>query len=492
MLTFNHQFDATATAEAIKSGKITPLEAVEAAIMKVEETNKFYNAVVHLYKEEALEEAKNFSDFSKPFAGVPILLKDAGQDYKGHPSTAGAELLKDNIAQVNSNFVQKVLDAGFIVIGHTNVPEFALKYISDSSFYGPVNNPVNTDYNAGGSSGGAAAALQSGMVPIATASDGGGSVRIPASFSGLVGFKPSRGKIATGPGSYRAWGGAAIDFALTKTVRDAFNFLQVTQTDQIDAMSFQSPPLTEKEVKEAKDQIHNLKFAYTTDNFINQPPSPEAVKAVEETADLLKKAGFSVEKAHPQIDGESLLDGYFAMNATEQVKTFKGLEAALGRKLERGEVEDATYLLYEYGKLIPGYEYSATFDEWDQAAQVMQEFHQDYDILIQPATAKTAPKIDAYTIKHDLLKDLDFSKLTKEEMGDLIIEVMFPGTEHSPYAYIYNLTGQPAISLPLHTTDDGLPLGVMFTSRKHREDLLFTIAYYMEEKGHFDYYDEGS
>lgn len=489
MIQYSHKFDATATAQAIKEGKISPSQAVQASIDAIERLNPDYNAVIHLYKEEALKQAENLRDFSAPFAGVPILLKDSGQDYAGHPSTSASRLLKDNIAQENSHFVQDIIDAGFIILGHTNAPEFALKFISDSKYSGPVKNPVKPDHNAGGSSGGAAAAVQTGMVPIATASDGGGSIRIPASFSGLVGLKPTRSRTAAGPGTYRSWGGASIDFVLTSTVRDAENMLLLLQTQEYDAVPFTPPALEASKIQAAKDQVKDLKFAYTTQNFVDSPLDPEAIQAVEKTVAYLRDQGFSVQEAHPPVDGMALLKGYFAMNAAEMQKTFQGIEAGLGRPIQRGETEDSAFMLAEYGKRVPGWQYSAIFDQWDQTAQVMQDFHQDYDILIQPATAKTAPKLDEVTLREDLMAEVDdFSQLDTKELADLVIEVMFPGTQHSPYAFVYNLTGQPAISLPLHTSEEGLPLGLMFTARKNREDLLLAIAHYLEDQGQFDYY----
>lgn len=486
---FDHHFDATATAQAIKTGDITPLEAVKHAIETVEKENETYNAVLHLYKEEAIKQAEALKDFSAPFAGVPILLKDAGQDYAGHPSTVGSELLKDNLATHTSHFVQAIIDAGFIIIGHTNVPEFALKFISDSAYFGPVHNPVNPKYHAGGSSGGAASALQRGMVPIATASDGGGSIRIPASFSGLIGLKPTRSRTPAGPGSYRSWGGAAIDFALTTSIRDTEAMLMLLQTNAYDAMPFSPPLLTTSAMEKAKASIKSLRFAYTTQNFIDHSVDKEAIKAVNKTVTFLKTQGFSVEEAHPSVDGLALLKGYFAMNAAEQAKSFNTLEKGLGRSIKRGDTEDSAQLLAEYGKRIPAWRYSEIFDEWDRLAQQMQDFHNTYDILIQPATAKPAPAINQMTLRHDLMEKIDdFSALSTEALEDLILEVMLPGTYHSPYAYPYNLTGQPALSLPLHTTAEGLPLGVMFTARKNREDLLIAIGDYLEAQEKFHYY----
>lgn len=488
---YNYKFDATATAEAIKKGEITAEEAVQAAIDAIKEHNHKLNAVVHLYEEEALEKARNLKDFSAPFAGVPILLKDAGQEYEDHPSTVASPLLKGNVAQYTDNFVQKILDAGFIVVGHTNVPEFALLYITDHGIYGPTANPVNPEYNAGGSSGGSAAAVQAGMVPIAAASDGGGSIRIPASFSGLVGLKPTRGRTAAGPGSWRSWGGAAINFALTTTIRDTWNMLKVLQTDKIEAIPFAVADIKDEDLDREYENLKDIKFAYTTKSFVGSEVDPEAIKAVLDTVEFLRAKGFTVEEASPEVDGMAYLAGYFTMNAAEQRKTFAGIESAMGRPIQRGEVGDDAFALSKLGEKVLAAEYSAIFDSWDNLTDVFSKFYEEYPVLIQPATARPAPGIDQYTLKIDQLEKYDdFDSMTKEDLLKLILDVYYPGTEYSPFAYIHNLTGQPGISLPLHTTEKGLPLGVMFTTNKLREDRLLAIGKYFEEEGRFKYYNE--
>lgn len=486
---YNHIFDATATAEAIKAGKITPLEAVQASIDAIKINNEKLNAVVHLYEEEALEKAKYLKDFSAPFAGVPILLKDAGQDYEGKPSTAASPLLKNNLANLTDNYVQKILDAGFIIVGHTNVPEFALLYITDGGIYGPTANPVNVNYNAGGSSGGAAAAVQSGMVPIAGASDGGGSIRIPASFSGLVGLKPTRGRTASGPGSWRSWGGASINFAMTSTIRDTWNMLKILQTDKIEASPFSVQNLNDEDLEREYTELKNIKFAYTTKSFVGSEVSDEAIKAVLDTVEYLRKQGFTVEEVDPEVDGMSYLAGYFTMNAAEQRKSFIAIEEALGRPIKRGEVGDDAFALGKLGEKVFTWEYSSIFDSWDKLTDVFSNLYKEYPVLIQPSTARPAPGIDEYTLKIDKLADYEeFDSMTKDELLSLILDTYYPGTEYSPFAFIHNLTGQPALSLPLHTTENGLPLGVMFTTNKGREDRLLAIGKYFEENNRFKYY----
>src|SRR5699024_7568672 len=212
--------DAIARADLVKKKEVSPKELVELSFHQLEKVNPSLNLAAHTRKKKALTEAENIQEDS-PFAGVPILLKDISQSLKGERLTSGSKLLKDVVSDHDSNLVKKIRDAGFIVEGHTTTPEFALKNITEAELHGPTRNPWNSEHSPGGSSGGSAAAIASGVVPLAGASDGGGSIRIPASFSGIFGLKPTRGKTPVGPGAGRQWQGASIDFVLSRSVRDS-------------------------------------------------------------------------------------------------------------------------------------------------------------------------------------------------------------------------------------------------------------------------------
>ena len=236
----DRQKDALYYTELLRTKKVSPEELIVDAFKKIDRENPRYNAVVHTRREKALHEARTRDFGNTLFGGVPILIKDLGQDLAGEPSTSGSQLLRNYVAPRTSHFIEAIEKAGFIVIGQTSTPEFGFKNITDAVIHGPTRNPFNRDHSPGGSSGGAAAAVASDMVAIATASDGGGSIRIPASFTGLVGLKPTRGRTPVGPGAYRGWQGASISFALTKTVRDTAMMLDALQTIQA-AAPFQTP-----------------------------------------------------------------------------------------------------------------------------------------------------------------------------------------------------------------------------------------------------------
>ena len=299
MSILNREEDGLFYAEQLQNKVISPKELIEQSFQVIEKENPALNAVIHQRKEKALKEAEERDFSGKPFGGIPILVKGLGQSLAGEPHTSGSSLLKNSVAAQTSHFTQALIDAGFIVIGQTNVPEFGFKNITEPELYGPSRNPWNTDYSPGGSSGGAAAAVASGMVPIAGASDGGGSIRIPASFTGLVGLKPTRGRTPIGPGSGRNWQGASISFALTKSIRDTAAMMDVLQTIQ-PAAAFQTPLFAEGYM----NHLHyapkkTFRIAYSLESPVLSKVSKEAQQAVLKTVEWLRAQGHSVVEKTP-------------------------------------------------------------------------------------------------------------------------------------------------------------------------------------------------
>src|SRR5699024_5544212 len=297
VMLFKH--DATYYANQVKKGDISVTELVQASLENIKNLNPKLNAVTSVQESYALnlanemdEHLVTLSDEEKealpPFYGVPILLKDLGQNQKGMVSTSGSKLFSENVALENDHFTESIINAGFVILGRTNVPEFGFKGISDSQTTGPVQSPFKTGYNPGGSSGGAAAAVKAGIVPIATASDGGGSIRIPANYSGLIGLKPSRGRIKVGPMSYRSWQGASINFAITKSVADTWSLLKAIQVEQ-----YESPFMIQK-IKEYELTTHDssLRIAYSLNGSFTDNELPQkALTAILDTINKLEKMG---------------------------------------------------------------------------------------------------------------------------------------------------------------------------------------------------------
>ena len=482
MFQLNREEDALHFASLVQNKVVSPKELVAQAIDKIRKENPALNAVIHPRFEAALKEAESRDYTGKPFGGVPILVKDMGQTLAGEPSTSGSVLLKDNISSRTSHFTQKLLDAGFIIIGQSNVPEFGFKNITDARIYGPARNPWNPNYSPGGSSGGAGAAVAAGMVPVAGASDGGGSVRIPASFTGLVGLKPTRGRMPVGPGSGRNWQGASIDFALTKSIRDTVAMLEATQTIQL-AAAFQTPLLPKGFIVNGR---RKFRVAYSLQSPVLSDVGEEAKAAVMKIVRWLEANGHDVVEKDPDYDGVALMESYYIMNCGETTSMLQGMEKNLGRPFTLDDMELVTWVLYQAGKNVSAAEYSNTLKRWDAAAEIMAHFHEDFDLLLTPTTAETAPLVDTDWQSADLKEKMaNIQEFSASEQQKIVWDMFALSLPLTPFGMQANLTGAPSLSLPVHVTKAGLPLGIQFTAPKGREDWLLGLGEAIEADGLF-------
>lgn len=468
--------DATAMAEGIAKKETTAAELLALSFERLKELNPKVNAFTSTRQEAAMRELD--ANKAGPFAGVPMALKNISQSFEGEPLTAGSKLLEGSVAKHDSHFVSELKSSGVSVVGHTNTPEFGLKNISEPELYGASRNPWNPEFSPGGSSGGAAAAVASGIVPFAGASDGGGSIRIPASFTGLFGLKPTRGRTPVGPGAGRQWQGASIDFALTRTVRDSATLLDILQTVQPEA-AFQAPLFPGKYTDALKVPETGLKIAFTLESPVGTPVSEDAKRALQKTVCWLIDAGHEVEEVHNGIDGVRLMQDYYLMNSGEMALLTRTLENAMGRPMTAYDMEIESWLLSEAGKNVSAADYSASLASWDAAAAKMASLHRTYDFYLTPATAFTAPKIGELThsaeSKGALLEQ--WAKAgTMQRQQDIIYEMFLPSLTYTPYTQLANLTGQPAVSLPVHVSDAGLPIGVQFMAQKGEEHRLLGLA----------------
>ncbi|TFJ92634.1 amidase [Lentibacillus salicampi] len=478
------KLDAIDIAELIKMNEMTPDEFLNLAFQRLEQVNPQLNAVVHDRKGRVMAEAENMN-MEQSFAGVPMLLKNLSQSVAGELLTSSSRLMKNTVSRQDSNYVRKLRTAGFLVMGHTNTPEFGLKNITEPEVYGPTRNPWNTDYASGGSSGGAAAAVASGIVPAAGASDGGGSIRIPASFTGLFGLKPTRGRTPVGPGSGRQWQGASIDFALSRSVRDSAALLDILQTVQPEA-AFQVPAFSgQYKADMAVPFKEPLRIAYTTDSPVDTPVSDDAREAVAKTVQWLEKAGHIVEQKDHNVDGIRLMQDYYVMNSGEISALTARLEHSLERELTPDDVEIETWLLHQAGKSVSAADFSASLASWDTAAAQMEAFHRTYDLFITPAAAYTAPEVGE--LSHTELEQETWRSKMKKTQADktaqqaIIWDIFLPSLTYTPFTQLANLTGQPAMSLPVHLSKEGLPLGVQVMASKGREDMLLKLAFQLEQ-----------
>lgn len=472
-------YDATSLAKLVKTKQISSTELIEQSLKKIDQDNPELNAVIHRRDQKA--KAESYSD--GPFAGVPILLKGLGQSLAGEPATFGSKLMVGNIAPKTDNFFQALLDAGFLILGETNAPEFGFKNITDPDLYGPTRNPWNLEFSPGGSSGGSASALASDMVSLAAGNDGGGSIRIPASFSGLIGLKPTRGRVPVGPDTWRGWQGASINFGLTRSIRDTATLLDCLQTVQ-PAAPFQTPMYPSGFLNATKEELpKDLKVAYSYQSPVGTPVSDDAVEAVKKAVDFLDQQGIATYQAEPKTDGIALMKGYYVINGGETAAMFANLEQALQRELTIDDMELTTWTIYQAGKLISAVDYSHTLDLWDNQSYVAEQFYQDYDLFLTPTTAYTAPKIDQELMTPETLEKMrHVDDLDKTGRLDLIWEFFERSLTLSPFTQQANMTGQPALSLPTYVSDNDLPLGIQFTARKGDEALLLQMGKLFEDQ----------
>ncbi len=486
--------DATYWVEKIRQGEVSPTELLVISQKKIDEINPKYNALVDYNMAKAQEDIiKTKSGY---FAGLPFPLKMLGQDHAGLPSTSSSKLFQNSIARSDDNYVKALLDSGLTPFGQTNSPEFGFKNISDSALYGDTRNVWNTACYSGGSSGGAASAVASGIFPMAGASDGGGSIRIPASFSGLIGLKMTRGLMPQGPGNYRGWQGAATTGALTVSVRDTASFVAEMQRSQ-EADPYQTQLLDKEVLHHLTEPDQALRIAYSFDSPISGVEISDTSKAaLQKAVVFLKNQGHQLSEVSFPLDARTLVQTYYQMNAAETYAMLKPWEAANKRKINPHDVETLTYALLEAGRKADAASYIHALNLWDEACATFDEkIFTDFDFFLTPTTAKTAPAIDEELISSDLIEKMkDIAHYAFNEQTEIIANAFEASLHFTPYNFISNLTGQPALSLPVYKeTESNLPQGVQLWGKKNSEVMMLRLALQFENHEQFvlpDYYRE--
>ncbi len=478
-------YSATQLTNLIRNHHLSREELLKQLLTTIDQQNPHLNAVTHLWRQRALKMVSEFKDTGQPFAGIPILLKGLGQSFKGEIDSASSHLLQNYVAPATNNFVKGLLSAGLIPIGETNAPEFGFKNITDSKLYGNAHNPWNLDYQPGGSSGGSAAAVGAGWLPIAAGNDGGGSIRIPASFSGTIGLKPTRGRVPTGPGEWRGWQGASINFALTRNIQDTAKLLDALSVVQM-AAPFQVP-LPEHDFESTLNEVpKTLNIAFSTKSPVNTVVSEAAKSAVQDAVNFLEQAGYQLTEVDAPIDGTTLMQTYYTMNAGETATMFANM--GLDDQTIHDNVEPLTWALNITGKSVTAVQYSQALAFWDQTAATMDQFSNQYDLYLTPTTAFQAPRIDQQLVSDENMeKLLNIKSFSPNERLQLIWDQWLPALTISPFTQLANISGQPAISLPTYVGDNGLPLGVQLMAKKGREDLLLQIGRLFENAAKFKF-----
>jgi len=461
--------DATAQAELVRSGQASPTELVEDAIARIERVNPQINAVVRDRFEQARKEAAGELP-DGPFRGVPMLLKDLGCHVAGEETNYGTSFLRDaHIAWLtDSHLAAQFRAAGFVFLGRTNVPEFGTTVTTEPVANGPCRNPYDTNHSTGGSSGGSAAAVAAGLVPVAHANDGGGSIRIPASECGLVGLKPTRARVSQGPDIGEGWAGATIDGVVSRTVRDSAAVLDAIGRP-MPGDPYWAPPLPHPLSQEVGEPVGRLRVG-----LLDAPPdgSPylsdeECKQAVAGTGRLLEELGCDVEIAHPEpMFDDGFNTPFITTIAADTALTMQLLSQALGRPIEDAELEPRNAAYRLAGDDLRARDYLAArmwLGAWVRRMSMWwaspEQGGSGFDLLVTPTLGAPPPEI---------------GWMTGEDEGQRIFSYI-------PYTAQFNVTGQPAVSLPLHWSATGLPVGVQVVGGFGREDVLVRVAAALEQ-----------
>ncbi len=455
------QYDGLALGELVAKKQVTPRELVDEAIKRVEALNPKLNAIVFQDFDRARDAAKS-APSGAPFAGVPTLLKDMRAGAVGMPTRSGSRFFPPIPATYDSTLVARFRAAGLIPLGKTNVPEFGILPTTESKLYGPAHNPWNLAHTPGGSSGGSAAAVAARIVPLAHATDGGGSIRIPAACCGLVGLKVSRGRVTQGPDTADATSGLSVDNVVTRSVRDSAAVLDfLSPLDYGDP--YFAPPAEGSYLEAIARKPRKLRIAVSFTRLGGAPHDPEVTDAVRKTAKLCEDLGHIVEEAAPQIDSAQLTPAFMALWAANTALGVERLSQMQGIAPSLDVVEGLTLSLYEAGKAVRGIDLMTAQQTMFRAARIAAKFHETYDLWLC-ATLDTPP------VKLGVI-DVDEQNLEK---------AFAPIINYVPFTAIQNATGQPGINVPLHWSKSGLPLGVQFVSRNGGEMLLLQIAAELE------------
>ncbi|HHJ8990522.1 TPA: amidase family protein [Streptococcus pyogenes] len=462
---------ASQLAEWARQQRVTGQQLLDFALETIKETNPELNNVISLREPLARQESEQMTDEGQPFYKVPILVKGLGHTIAGSSNTNGLSFLKDKTSSSTSVFVKQLQKAGFIVVGQSSFPEMGWINVTNSNLYGNTHNPWQLDQNPGGSSGGSAAAVASGQVSLASASDGGGSTRIPASWSGLIGLHPTRGILEGNPTSERS---NVSHFALTKSMEDTEKLFQFLLKDKAKAQ--QNPQRLDT----------SIPIAYSTQTPAGTPISEEAIAAIKEAVAFLQEQGYQTVEVPYPVDGKLMMQYYYTIAASAAPSINFMAQQTLKRPLQKEDVELLSWALYQTGKDLTKEDVNKAWEGIAAMTEQLNQLYQKYPIFLTPTTAYPAPAADYHHIPKDLVAQLsDMSGLSKEEKLDLIYRQWLPAWTLTPFTQLANLTGTPSLSLPTHVTKSGLPLGILVNSGAHNDSLLLQLGQLFEKANRF-------
>lgn len=455
--------DATALAKAISAGVLSAEEAVAEAFSAIERVNPQLNAVIHEMKSEAADQLRALPRHA-PLRGVPVLLKDDCPSYAGAAMSFGCRAADGNISACDHEIVTRYRDGGLVVVGKTNLPEMSCNVATEPSMHGPTYNPWNRDRSIGGSSGGAAAAVASGMVPVAYGNDGAGSIRIPASCSGLFGLRPSRGRVPTGPVSSENWGGLVSHHVLTRSVRDSALMLDLTCAPEAGPL-YAAPSQATLFCDALEAAPRKLRIGMMTENALGLQTDDEIAGAVAETADLLRSLGHCVENATPDFDAPALAEAMTRLIAAYTALEIDDLASSFNKPKDADNFESTNLALADYGNSLTGPQVLQARNTASATARSFGRYFSQYDLFLTP----TMPVLPLP------LGHLDVRSTDWRGFVTRFLQV-------SAFAHPANAAGLPAMSVPLAWSSDGLPIGIQFMAAYGGEALLFSLAAQLERE----------
>jgi amidase len=453
---------ASELASMVRTGEVSSRELVEISLERIEELNPQLNAFVDVDAERALAVADEVQPGDeRPFAGVPIAIKN-NRPVNGLRLTYGCSLMKDFVADYDHNVTRRLRDAGFVIVGSTTLPEYGILPVSEARLFGPTRNPWDLERTPGGSSGGSAAAVASGMVPVAHGNDGGGSIRIPAACCGLVGLKPSRGRISAAPELGDS--SLGIDGVLTRTVADTAAILDVLEGYETGDATW-APPPSEPFAQSAAGTPGRLRIAATTLAPIAEAVvDPIAAQAVADAAELLRSLGHEVVEVEPPWRVEGLQELFGAVFSNHIALSIAYSGAVAGREPVEQDMEPMSWAIYSMIQKLGAVQGMAAVVQLQAHSRRLVSFLDPYDALLTPALAERPLPLGT----------LDTA--APEPMSTFTRSGLF-----TPFTPIFNASGQPGISLPLFQGEDGLPLGVQIVGRPAGEAALLALASQLEE-----------
>jgi amidase len=479
--------DATAMVAGVKSGEFSAQELLDAAARRMRVVNPRINAVILDLTAEATQQAAG--DLPRGhLAGVPFLVKDMDGALQGHPCTSGSRALANWVPARDSNLFARYRGNGVLFLGKTNCPEFGILAITEPEAHGITRNPWNLDHTPGGSSGGSAAAVAAGIVPVAHGGDGGGSIRIPAAYCGLFGLKPSRGRMPMGPYAREGWNGLALPHVLTRSVRDSALFLEATHGQDLGA-PYGEPAGSTRFVAAVRKPPKRLRIGFSRAAMLSDEVHPDVRPAVDDAASLLEDLGHHVQEVDLRIDVERVTEAYLTITAASVSADVAHTQQQTGAKPRPDMFEQPTWLLSQIGQILSARDLEQALATVNDLTRSVAEQLSGFDMHVSSTTAY--PPAQVGELQLSLVERLGLTTVrrvaavtgpaTDPIYRQALAQIAPESLRRTPNTMVFNMTGQPAMSVPLWWAPSGLPVGVQFAGHLGQETLLLQLAGQLEQ-----------